>query len=615
MLMGNPKGYGAPTHIRKLFRLSQTGGARRMKQIDDTTSSAFQEFIRALAQPTAFPSEAGVASGSAITIIQTHASAVLLTEACAYKLKKPVNLEFLDYSTVERRRRFCIEECRINQPLAPGVYLGVAPVLSRPGSQPRFGPVFPSDLVPNAGESLEDHQVIDFAVVMRRLPDSRTLDSLVATGAASANLLQHVARATAAFHLAAEDGPPLAPYGSVETVMANILQTLDQSQADIGSTLSAEAHAKIGQYIGRFAEGRRELLESRLRAGWVRDCHGDLRLEHIYAMPVNVEGGEESANLLMVDRIEFDSRFRYGDVASEIAFLTIELERAGRADLARTFTHAYIAATKAGDLLEILPFYQVYRAMVRGKVRSILLRQPGVDTITQAKAREDAIAMYELAAHYAASPSEPTIAMIGGLMGTGKSTLAQALSRELGWRHISSDIVRKRMAGFAPTTPVSAKDQRSIYSATWNRRVYDRLLEESSARLAEGHSTLLDATFTQRAGRQMIANLACKSGARAVFLECVCPRDVAMSRLGARWQAKISSEISEQVTDDRRATIFASDGRPEIYDRQSLRWEPFIPEVERETSHAVIDTTWPLPRQIECAFAALGIPRLTCWLD
>lgn len=582
-----------------------------MKQCDDNSSEAFQTRISALAQPAAFPSEAGVTSDTRITIVQTHASAVLLTETRAYKLKKPVDLEFLDYSTVERRRRFCIEECVLNQPLAPGVYLGVAPILSQPGKPPRFGRAFPVDQVPALGESLDGQQVVDFAVVMRRLPDSRMLASLVAVGEANPDLLRQIARATAAFHLAAEDGPPLAPYGTVETVLANIIQTLDQAREDIGATLSAEAHAAIWRYVNRFADRRRGLLESRVSAGWVRDCHGDLRLEHVYVMPQVEDSGKENTSLLIVDRIEFDPRYRYGDVAGEIAFLIIELERAGRADLARVFLRAYVAETSASDLLEVLPLYQVYRSTVRGKVRSILVRQQGVNAATQAQAREDAIAMYELAAHHASGPSEPTIAMIGGLMGTGKSTLAQALHRELGWPLLTSDIVRKRMAGLALTAPIPAEDRQNIYSAEWNRRVYDRLLEEGSARLAEGRSIILDATFTQRAHRQMMAALARESGARAVFLECVCPRDVTMSRLRTRWQAKVLG----QAADDETMAIFASDGRPEIYDRQAQRWEPFAPEIERETGYATTDTTWPLPRQIERALATLTIPRLACWLD
>ncbi len=582
-----------------------------MKFRNDDLPDDFQTFLHALARPEAFPPEARVTPGATISIMQTHASAVLLTETRAYKLKKPVNLEFLDYSTAERRRRFCIEECAINQALAPGVYLGVAPVLSRPDGAPRFGAAFPVSQVPSLGAWIEDQQVVDFAVVMRRLPESRTLASLVSAGEANGDLLRQVARATARFHLAAENGPPLSPYGTVETVLANIIQTLDQSEADIGVTISGETHAAIRRYITRFVERKRELLESRLRAGWVRDCHGDLRLEHVYAIPAEPGDGENRVNLLMVDRIEFDPRFRYGDVAGEIAFLVIELERAGRLDLARAFTRAYIEETGVSDLLEVLPLYQVYRAMVRGKVRSILLRQSGLDSMTRASVREDAEAMYGLAAHHAAGPTEPVIALMGGLMGTGKSTLARILHAELGWPVISSDILRKRMAGLPLTAPISARDQQSIYSADWDRRVYERLMEEGSARLAEGRSILLDATFTLRERRQMIARLARETGARAIFLECVCPSDVAISRLNARWQAKIQL----QGASDNRDVIFASDGRPEIYVHQALRWEPYNPGAEPDLDHAIIDTTRPYPQQVEHVFTELGIPRLACWLD
>ncbi len=582
-----------------------------MKHSNDGNPETFQAFLDLLSRASAFPPESGAAQDAPIGVIQTHASAVLLTETRAYKLKKPVNLEFLDYSTAERRRHFCIEECDINQALAPGVYLGVAPVLSQHGELPRFGSVFPVRQVPVVGEWVDGQQVIDFAVVMRRLPESLTLTSLVKTGEANADLLRQVARATARFHLGAESGPPLSPYGAVETVLGNIVQTIDQSEADIDMTISGETHAAIRRYITQFVEHRRELLESRLRAGWVRDCHGDLRLEHIYAMPREEGAARENACLLMVDRIEFDPRFRYGDVAGEIAFLAVELERAGRSDLARVFIRTYIEETGSSNLLEVLPFYQVYRAMVRGKVRSILLRQPGVDKWTAKDAREDAEVMYELAAHYASSPTEPILVLIGGLMGTGKSTLAQALHAELGWPILSSDIQRKRMAGLPLTEPVSATNQESIYSPDWDRRVYERLLEEGSARLAEGHSVLIDATFIRRERRQMMASLARATGARAVFLECVCPRDVAMTRLDTRWRAKTQS----RGTSDKFNAILASDGRPEIYDRQALRWEPYDANREPDMDYASIDTTIAPSKQIERALAILNIPRLACWLD
>jgi aminoglycoside phosphotransferase family enzyme/predicted kinase len=585
-----------------------------MKRRNDSSQDTFQTFLDTLAQPAAFPPEAGVAPDDSVSIIQTHASAVLLTKTYAYKLKKPVNLEFLDYSTVERRRRFCIEECAINQDLAPDVYLGVAPVLAQSNGTPCFGPIFPWNQTPDPDGWIDAKQVIDFAVVMRRLPESRTLASLVNTGTANLDILRQVARAIAKFHLAAENGLPLAPFGTVETVLANIIQTLDQSKADIGLTISSDAHEAIQRYIIQFIEQRRELLESRLRAGWVRDCHGDLRLEHVYVMPQEAGANVKNASLLIVDRIEFDPRYRFGDVAGEVAFLVIELERVGRPDLARVFMRTYIEETGSKDLLEVLPLYQVYRAMVRGKVRSMLLRQPGIDTLAQAHIRAEAEEMYKLAAHHATSPIKPIIALIGGLMGTGKSTLAHTLREELGWPILSSDIYRKRMTGLPLTAPVSAADQESIYTADWDRRVYERLREEASARLAEGHSILLDATFALRMRRQMMTDLAHETGARIIFLECVCPRDTAISRLDVRWQAKAQLQDGGEDCDERNA-IFASDGRPEIYDRQAQRWESYDPRVEQDLEHTIIDTTLPRSQQIEHALTALSIPRLTCWLD
>lgn len=218
--------------------------------------------------------------------------------------------------------------------------------------------------------------------------------------------------------------------------------------------------------------------------------------------------------------------------------------------------------------------------------------------------------MYELARHHAAAPVAPTLALIGGMMGAGKSTLAQALHGELGWPAHSSDVLRKRLAGMSSTAAVAASDREGVYSPQWNKRVQDTLAESARESLSTGHSTILDTTFTQRDLRARMTNLASSMNAKAVFIECVCPRDVALSRLESRWRAKTSGQrIGEES-----APIFASDGRPELYDQQLARWEPYDPQGESTLPHIVVDTTRSMAQQIELALDALKIPRLACWL-
>lgn len=571
---------------------------------DGEPSDTFQDMLQALAQPSALPAEPHT-NLARISIVQTHASAVLLTATRAYKLKKPVNLGFLDYSTPRLRRARCLDECRVNQALAPAVYLGVAPVLKHGDGRFSIGAVSSPGHAPKPGARLGEGIVDDFAVVMRRLPDSRTLATLVAANRANADLLAHIARLMARFHAAAGLPPTVDLPGLIDDTLANVYQTLAQARADIGGVASAESHAAISAYIGQFSQRRRALLDARAQEGWARDCHGDLRLEHVYINPSDDEMSGQAPTIIIVDRIEFDPRYRRGDVAGEIAFLAIELEAAGRSDLARAFTQAYTTASGDTSMLEVMPFYKVYRALVRGHVRALYAAQPGADDAARALARAEASRMYALAAHHSATPVEPVIALVGGLIGSGKSTLAQALAAETGWRVISSDMTRKTLAGLEPIAPSPPSALRSLYTPTWDDHVYERMSELTAALLAQGRSVLLDATFASRTRRQSIARLASESRARAMFIECVCPPAEALARLDARWRMKLagSGDNSE---------IFASDGRPALYQRLARRWEAFDATADTNLSHVIVDTTWTLPRQVERALDALSIPRLAC---
>jgi uncharacterized protein len=566
--------------------------------------ASFVTMLNALASPEAFPPEA-----HAITTIvarHTHASAVLLTDTHAYKLKKPLDLGFLNYSTLERRRACCLEELAINQPLAGSVYLGIAPVLRSPHGALSFGATADADNTPESGARIDGRVVVDFAVVMRRLPDSRSLAALLASGSVENALISAVASALARFHLATDVAPANPPYSAVTDVLANMRQTVDQAAADIGETIEADEHATIAMFIEQFSARRRSLLELRVRDGWVRDGHGDVRLEHVYINPWDdsVDATDATApKILLVDRIEFDPRFRIGDVAGEMAFLEVELEAAGRADLARAFVGAYVKAIGDKGLLEVAPFYRVYRALVRGKVRALYATQQ-----RSAAAREESRTFYELAARYAAAPVAPGVVLIGGLMGSGKSTFARMLSDELGWDVRSSDVTRKRLASLPATAPISDPDRAALYTSNWDRRVYRQLAADMASSLASGRSIIVDATCSSRARRRVFARLARDAGARAIFIECVCPREVAMARLQARWDAKTALLGAPDEA------IYASDGRPALYDAQARRWEPFSDATESGLAHAVIDTTCSRGHQLERALQALGIPRSVCIL-
>jgi hypothetical protein len=530
-----------------------------------------------LTRPQAFPY--ALAPGTTIAVIQTHASAVLLAGERVYKLKKAHDFGFFDYSTPALRRQFCEQEVLLNSRLAPQVYQGVAPVLACARGVFRFGPTCPPGQIPLPGAPLANGQVIDYAVVMQRLPEEATLASRVATGTATPELLAAVAEPIARFHASVPTNKYISDFGSLRVVRHNWDENFEQMRPYIGRSLDQATFDRISTYIHEFLTGYAALFSTRIRERHIRDCHGDLRLQHVYILD---QPNNASPTIYVVDCIEFNERFRYSDVAAEIAFLSMELDSAGRSDLSRAFVEAYVHLTGDHALRELLPFYACYRACVRGKVLSFQLDQPEVPAEQREIARQEASALFSLAADYASGPTLPTLLLVGGLMGTGKSTLASRLHKELGWALISSDTTRKRLAERSSSEHQPDAFGEGLYSPAWNARVYQAMLDQASTLLAAGRSVILDATFAQRAYRHAAAQEAAVHGANLVFLECHSPREVTLQRLADRWQARLAQQASVSSAD--------SDARPELYDAQAEAWQPFHAEEEPVSEYLAIST-------------------------
>ncbi len=566
---------------------------------------AFAGLVAALSQPEAYPGELH----QKVVTIQTHASVVLLAGNLVYKLKKPKNFGFFDYSTPALRRHFCLEEVRLNSRLAPQTYLGVAPVLASPSKQPSFGPTCEPEHLPEPGALFQGESVIDYAVVMVRLPDEATLEARVRNGEADASLLCSVAMKVAIFHQSIQTSAETSRYGSPETIRGNWEENLEQMRPYIGRAVPSATWVTISAFAHSFIAHRQRLFASRIRDGHIRDCHGDLRLQHIYCRPKQT--GNASADsttapprIDIIDCIEFNARFRFGDVASEVAFLAMELDEAGRPDLARAFADAYVAATGDEALSELLPFYCCYRACVRGKVLAFQLDEPEVPSVQRKAAKQRAEKLFDLAASYAESPTMPTLLMIGGVMGTGKSTLAAGVRQATRWQVIASDTVRKRLAGVAPEKPQPDTFGTGLYTETWTERTYSTMLQEAAQLLSDDRSIILDASFSRRSNRLAATLLATRMGARAVFAECRCPGPVARLRLARRWQERLQPDPLEEstapalapettsigATNETKGNT-ASDGRPDLYDAQLAAWQPVTKsETDNAMEHRVILT-------------------------
>ena len=503
----------------------------------------------------------------------------------------------------------------MNRRLAPHIYLGVAPVLSFPDGHSSFGPTFQPENVPAPCSTLNGGNVIDYAVVMIRLPDEATLEARVCAGTATPAMLTSVARHIAAFHASTHTDEHIASFGSLEVVRGNWEENFEQMKPYIGRTIDTDTYNLIAGYIRRFMHDRAALFGSRINEGRVRDCHGDLRLQHVYILD-EYRTGEQSElpQMAILDGIEFNERFRYSDVACEIAFLTMELDALDRPDLSRAFVESYIAETGDHALLELLPFYSCYRACVRGKVLGFQLDELEVPEEQRKLAGKQAADFFKLAASYLGGSDQPHADARWRTDGD-RQNHTRRLPFNANWagRCTLPILCAKAWLILIPQQPMAEAFEQGLYSKEWTARTYNALIDKASSTLASGHSVLLDASFVRRADRQAAARLAqtaVPNGVNVILLECTCPRELALQRLAQRWKSRI---IHEQHTCQAGA-LLASDGRPDLYDAQCAAWQAFDPAQEPGVTHIVIDTALPLAVNIEQVLEELHIPHRVCWL-
>lgn len=518
--------------------------------------------------------------GPGVDLAETHISWVFLTATDVYKVKKSVDLGFLDFRGLDQRRRACEAEVELNRRLAPAVYLGVVAVTRGPDGHLRLG---------------GDGAVADWAVHMRRLPEARRADVLLAAQRLGRRELTWIAERIAVFHFAAHADAATAAFGAPSAIAENVRENFSATRAAIDAYLSPPEAAEIERWQLDFLERRRDLFERRVAGGRVRDGHGDLRLEHVY-LPDAGDGGAAPAagarapEIVILDCIEFAERFRYADVCADVAFLAMDLAAHGRSDLAEHFLARYARAANDFDLYPLVDFYESYRAYVRGKVAAIVAGDDRGGSAARASAGIAAHRAFKLAlASERRSLLAPMVIAVAGPIGSGKSTVAEWIAEGRSAPVVDTDRTRKSLLGVAPTQKVWDPPFAGSYTAHATDRVYDEMLRRAGAVLESGRAVILDASFRSRAERAAVKNLARERGVAFLLVECAATEATLRRRL-----------------EQRARTTGVSDGRLEILDSFLAEWEP-IAELPAD-QHLQLDTERP---EEECRAALRS--RIEFW--
>jgi hypothetical protein len=462
-----------------------------------------KRLIRSLQEPGTF--EQGV---SDVQTLQTHMSWVLLAGPHAYKIKKPVDFGFADFSTLSRRRHFCDEELRVNRRLAPELYLGVVPICGTPEAPGLGGPGDP----------------IEYAVKMKRFPQEALLHRVLQREELTGEHVDELVRQAADFHGRVEVDVNGRGFGTPQAVwkpMESNFQDLEEHADDRQVAAQLERLRRWSEQ--RFQAGR-EAFAARKREGFVRECHGDMHLGNMILW---------DDALVIFDAIEFNESLRWIDVLSELAFLVMDLEDRGRADFARRALNGYLEITGDYAGLAVVPYYLAYRPLVRAKVSGIRRRQKGVDDRQRRRLDNELRTYLRLAEGYTSTPP-PKLIITHGVSASGKTTGAERLVESLGAIRIRSDVERKRLFGLDPLARTRSDLNEGLYSPESTRRCYERLAELAETVVRAGFTVIVDAAFLDRGRRRAMAESAAQLGVPFLILDFRADEETLRTRIDRR---------------------------------------------------------------------------------
>jgi len=467
---------------------------------------------------------------------ETHSSVVFFVGNRVHKMKKPIDLGFLDNRSREARQRICHREVELNRRLAPDVYLGVADL---------HGP---------------DGEVCEHFVVMKRLPDERRLAAVIARGEDVSATIDEVARRVAELHAASPRTPEIDRCATAEFVGGLWTESLDHlDRLEVGAQV-APASARIRESVRRFVTGCSTLFDERIADGRAVDGHGDLLADDIFCL----DDGPR-----IIDCLEFNDEFRYGDALLDIAFLAMDLERIGAEEYARRLLRTYTEVSGDHPPASLVHHYIAYRALVRAKVTAVRHEQG------DGAAREQALRFVERIEDHL-DRGRVRMVLVGGVAATGKTTLSRTVGTHLAAEVLRSDVIRKELAGLAPTDRTGDGLDAGLYSPRHSETTYGELLRRADETLARGRSVVLDATWLSAPRRDAARKVAERRGSEVVEIECRADRAVLLERLAAR----------AARGDD------ASDATPAVLEEQLRRRDPWPEAVPLDTAAEAVDAAW-----------------------
>lgn len=480
-------------------------------------------------------------------LIETHISWVILAGEYAYKIKKPVNLGFLDFSTLEQRHFYCHEELRLNRRLAPAIYLEVLAIHGTP-DHPSLS---------------ADGPVIEYMVKMNRFAQQAQLDRMLQDGNLNETQIDAIASMVASFHQQLDPANPSAAFGTPEQVYAPVEENFDQIRGRIKDRQHLEQLAAIENWCNYSYALLEPVFTARKQAGFIRECHGDMHLRNLAWI---------HQQAVAFDCIEFNPELRWIDVISEVAFLVMDLQEKGRANFAQRFLNHYLQITGDYAGLAVLNFYLVYRALVRAKVDAIRLGQADLNSDERNKAEADFTHYLLLASEYIQAKT-PVLFITHGLSGSGKSTVTQILLEMTGAIRIRSDVERKRLFALGVNSDSENKVDEGIYAAQTTQRTYDTLAELSNTIINAGFPVIVDATFLKAAQRQQFRQLTETHQVPFIILSFSALPDTLRRRIVDRDQG-------------------VSDANLAVLENQLKHWQPIL--VEETDAVINIDTNQPV---------------------